>query len=88
MELIDEKEEYEVEAVLNHKNIRSHPHYLMKWVGYSTAENSWEPESNLTNAQQLLETYKKDHNLHQKAQLNPVYSSFNKPPPSDYYDHL
>ena len=60
----------------------------MKWIGYFTAENSWEPELNLTNAQQLLEAYKKDQNLHQKAQPNPVCSSLNKLPSSNHHDHL
>ncbi|GBE86918.1 hypothetical protein SCP_1001620 [Sparassis crispa] len=49
-DVVDNEEEYEVEAILNHKTYQGHLRYLVKWKGYSSAENSWEPTHNLQNA--------------------------------------
>ena len=57
-DLIDREEEYKVEAVLGHRG-RAGPHtFLIRWKGYSAAEDTWEPERNLDNAQLLIEKYK------------------------------
>lgn len=48
--IIDEEEEYKVEAVLDSRIFRRQFQYLVKWKGYSDAENSWEPVANVTNA--------------------------------------
>mmetsp|Transcript_2674 Transcript_2674/g.5757 ORF Transcript_2674/g.5757 Transcript_2674/m.5757 type:complete len:409 (-) Transcript_2674:175-1401(-) len=46
-------EEYEVEKVVDHRYRKtafpdgSHDEYLIKWKGYPSSENTWEPESNL-----------------------------------------
>ncbi|GBE79602.1 Transposon Tf2-12 polyprotein [Sparassis crispa] len=58
-DLIEEHEEYEVEAILNHRQRYGWTQYLVKWKGYASAENSWEPEANLTNAKGLLGEYKR-----------------------------
>jgi Chromo (CHRromatin Organisation MOdifier) domain len=39
---------YEVEKVLDNQEINSKTHYLIKWLGYNTSENTWEPETNLS----------------------------------------
>lgn len=33
------------------------PEYLVSWVGYPASDNSWEPSSNLTAAQEAIETF-------------------------------
>ena len=43
--------------------------YLVKWKGYLTSDNTWEPEQNLDNAKQILEDYKTQHDLSWEAQL-------------------
>jgi hypothetical protein len=63
-DLIEGTEEFEVEAILTHclyKNRETQ--YLIKWKGYDTSENTWEPESNLKNAEEELDNYKRCHNL-------------------------
>ena len=49
--------EYEVEKVLNHKQIGNRMKYYVKWKGYDSSENTWEPESNLQNAQEKILEY-------------------------------
>ena len=62
-DLVDGEEEYEVEAIVSHRKRYGRITYLTKWVGYPTAENSWELESHLTNAPEILKAYKKAHRL-------------------------
>jgi hypothetical protein len=57
-DVINNKEEYEVKAILAHKLIRGKRLYLMSWKGYSSASNEWIPESNLRHAPDLLKQYK------------------------------
>ena len=46
-DIIDGEEEYEVEAILDHRggNHKNQQQYLVKWKGYP--ETTWEPQSNL-----------------------------------------
>ena len=60
-DIIDNKEEYEVDAILNDKMSRGKRLYLVAWKGYSAAENTWEPESNLLNSAKILKQYQSSH---------------------------
>jgi hypothetical protein len=44
----DTEQEYEVEQILDDKRVSGKPYYLVKWKGYDTLENTWEPIENLT----------------------------------------
>ena len=73
-DLIDGEEEYEVEAVLGHRGRPGRRTFLIRWKGYSAAEDTWEPERNLGNAQPLIVDYKiarplefPEYNHHHKA---------------------
>ena len=57
-DLINGEEEYEVEAVLGHRGRPSRCTFLIRWKGYSAAEDTWEPERNLSNTQPLIAEYK------------------------------
>jgi hypothetical protein len=57
IELEDETGEYEVEQILDMQRINNQPFYLIKWKGYDTSENTWEPIDNLINCQLLLQNY-------------------------------
>src|SRR5271154_1993604 len=56
-ELIDDFEEYEVEAVLAKRTRVGRTEYLVCWKGYSPENDTWEPIENLKNAQQAIKTY-------------------------------
>jgi hypothetical protein len=62
-DLIQGEEEWEVEAIIKHKRTRWGIRYRVKWKGYPSSENSWEPESNLEHAADILAAYKKAHGL-------------------------
>jgi transposase InsO family protein len=53
----DTEQEYEVERILNDKRVSGKPYYLVKWKGYDTSENTWEPIENLTGCHQLVQRY-------------------------------
>ncbi|KIK13097.1 hypothetical protein PISMIDRAFT_18236 [Pisolithus microcarpus 441] len=60
--VVDDEVEWEVESILNHKNTgrgrQAHRTYLVKWKGFTHADNSWEPESSLKDhATELLDHY-------------------------------
>ena len=57
--LVNGQQEYEVEAILTHRHYRGKYQYLVKWKGYDSSENTWEPDQNLTNMEELLNNYKK-----------------------------
>ena len=42
-DIINELEEYEVESIINHRGGKRRREYLVKWVGYPSSENTWEP---------------------------------------------
>ena len=56
-DLVDGEEEYEVEKVIDAKQIgkKKKWHYLIKWKGYPTSDNSWEPEDNIQGSKELIE---------------------------------
>jgi hypothetical protein len=52
---------YEVERILKHKVLRTsggkiHYAYLVRWVGYSSAHDTWEPETQFA-AKALITQY-------------------------------
>jgi hypothetical protein len=52
--------EYEVESILEHRfRGKKHPkaYYKVPWKGYGIEHNSWEPESNVVNAPEILADY-------------------------------
>ena len=53
----EENTEYEAEKIEDFKRVSGKPHYLVKWRGYPTSENTWEPIDHLRNCAVLLREY-------------------------------
>ena len=55
--------EFEVEQLLDHRPSKwgrrssSKYDYFVKWLGYGAEHNTWEPEGNLSNCQELIQQY-------------------------------
>ena len=60
-DLIEGEEEYEIEKILHHRGTPSNCSFLIRWKGFSTENDSWEPERNLKHLKSTLAEYKKRH---------------------------
>jgi hypothetical protein len=63
VELLNGEEEFEVEAIVAHWKKGWGLQFLIKWQGYPTSDNSWEPQKNLKHATEILSSYKVNHQL-------------------------
>ncbi|KAF8669015.1 reverse transcriptase, partial [Rhizoctonia solani] len=57
---VDGEEEYKVEGITDAKERNGKWFFQVKWKGYGSEENMWEPQENLKNTKKLLEKYKKE----------------------------
>ena len=64
-DIIEGEEEYEIEAIVGHspKNARKPRKFLVKWLGYPSSENTWYKPEELSHANEILDEYKRTHNL-------------------------
>ena len=51
----DDETLYEVEKILNKRKRSGEVQYLVKWLGYSQTDNSWEPQENLDCEEKIWE---------------------------------
>jgi len=63
-EIIDGSEEFEVEEILDSRFYRNQLQYLVKWKGYPSEDNTWEPERNLKRAKEEIAAF---HNAYPSA---------------------
>lgn len=54
----DGTEEYEAESILDERVRRGKTEYLVKWAGYDINDATWEPESHLVHAQDILQSWR------------------------------
>ena len=48
-------------AILDSKMVSKKLYYLVDWLGYSPSERTWEPVTNLANAQALLDDFHRQY---------------------------
>ncbi|QRW23208.1 Retrotransposable element Tf2 protein [Rhizoctonia solani] len=57
---VDGEEEYEVEGIVDMENRNREWFFRVKWKGYGSEENTWEPRENLKNAKKILKKFEKE----------------------------
>jgi hypothetical protein len=67
----EEDNVFEVERIITHRGNNHQKEFLVKWLGYDDSENTWEPETNLTNCRQLLAQYRAKSSTWPQTQRHP-----------------
>jgi hypothetical protein len=57
--LLDDDEVFDVEAILDERELRGEHQFLIKWDGYTKAHNTWEPLENLENVLDMIDAFRK-----------------------------
>ena len=63
--IVDSHEEFEVEQILDSRIRHRQLQYLVRWKGYSPADDTWEPATHLLNSPDLI------HDFHQQNPTKP-----------------
>ena len=58
-DLEDPQDKWEVEEVRDKRTIKDDVHYLVKWVGWPSEYNSYEPAAHLANAPDAIRAYER-----------------------------
>ena len=53
----EKQELFQVEKICDCKVVRSKKDYLIKWVGYSPKDNTWEPVDHLENVRYMVDEF-------------------------------
>ncbi|KAL3271445.1 hypothetical protein HHI36_021931 [Cryptolaemus montrouzieri] len=64
-----EEGEYDVEKIVDVRvNDKGEKEYLLKWIGYSDADNTWEPEKNIQEA--LIEAFEAERSKKKRKETS------------------
>jgi len=61
--VIDGELEWEVDSLVAHRPISGRYEYLVRWKGFTSDEDTWEPEAHLRNCPDILSAYRAQHSL-------------------------
>jgi len=59
--IIEREEEWEVEKIMNKRQVQGRDKYLVWWKGCTAEEDTWESKENLKNASNLVEEFEKEY---------------------------
>jgi len=59
--VIDRKEEYKVEKILNKRKVQGKDRFLVQWKEYIAEANTWEERENLENTKELVKEFKREY---------------------------
>src|SRR5271170_2901380 len=74
---VEGEEEYEVEEILDSRMHYGKLQYFVKWKGYTTEENSWEPAENVANALDAVANFHVAHPNRPKRIAADIFNSLN-----------
>jgi hypothetical protein len=57
-DFLEEEEEWEVQEIHNAQTFDGALHYLVKWIGWLSEYNSWEPTEHLAKAPKKIQEFK------------------------------
>jgi hypothetical protein len=89
----DRAGEFVVEQILLKRRIRGRVHYLVRWQGCSSADDSWEPEEHLTRCAERLAEYEaaaahRHGSRHARPSLSPTSATLDPPNPTPPHGFL
>ena len=71
-------EEYEVEDIVDKNVAGGKVHYLVKWKGYPSSQNTWEPEAHLNHLPNLVKKFEEAYATKLKSKLHPTSKKIKK----------
>jgi len=67
--VIERKEEWEVEKIMNKRKVRGREKHLVRWKGCMAEEDTWESRENLKNAMELVEEFEREYRREEEEEL-------------------
>src|SRR5687768_10418329 len=74
---------YEVEAIVGKRVKKGIVKYQVKWEGYSSKDNTWEPHENLTNVIDKINQFEEEQKNQNRSKKSSVTNSFTMDESSD-----
>ena len=59
--IVEGKEEYKVEKILNKRKVQGKDRFLVQWKGYMLEAGTWEGRENLGNVKELVEEFEREY---------------------------